>query len=72
MTNQKEVENGQVAAVRIDGEATLKRVYYYPNEGKIILQAANAAYAPLSYSGEELNEISIEGLLIGFTHWMEK
>lgn len=69
---QKEVENGQIAAVRIGGEATLKRVYYYPDEGKIILQAANAAYAPLSYSGEELNEISIEGLLIGFTHWMEK
>lgn len=69
---QKEVENGQIAAVRIGGEATLKRVYYYPDEGKIILQAANAAYAPLSYSGEELNEISIEGLLVGFTHWMEK
>lgn len=69
---QKEVENGQIAAVRIGGEATLKRVYYYPDEGKIILQAANAAYAPLSYAGEELNEISIEGLLIGFTHWMEK
>lgn len=69
---QKEVENGQIAAVRIGGEATLKRVYYYPDEGKIILQAANAAYAPLSYADEELNEISIEGLLIGFTHWMEK
>lgn len=69
---QKEVENGQIAAVRIGGEATLKRVYYYPDEGKIILQAANAAYAPLSYAGEELNEISIEGLLIGFTHWMER
>lgn len=69
---QPEVENGQIAAVRIDGEATLKRVYYYHAEGKVILQAANAAYAPFSYSGEELNEISIEGLLVGFTHWMEK
>ena len=69
---QEEVENGQIAAVRISGEATLKRVYYYHTEGKVILQAANAAYAPLSYSGEELNEISIEGLLIGFTHWMER
>ncbi len=69
---QPEVENGQIAAVRIGSEATLKRVYYYPEEGKIILQAANAAYPPMSYSGEELNEISIEGLLIGFTHWMKK
>lgn len=69
---QPEVENGQIAAVRIGNEATLKRVYYYPEEGKIILQAANAAYPPMSYSGEELNDISIEGLLIGFTHWTEK
>ena len=69
---QPEVENGQIAAVRIGSEATLKRVYYYPEEGKIILQAANAAYPPMSYSGEELNEISIEGLFIGFTHWMKK
>ena len=69
---QPEVENGQIAAVRIGDEATLKRVYYYPDEGKIILQAANATYPPHSYSGEELNDISIEGLLIGFTHWIEK
>lgn len=68
---QEEVENGQIAAIRIDDEATLKRVYYYPEEEKIILQAANAAYPPLSFSKEELEDISIEGLLIGFTHWME-
>lgn len=69
---QEEVENGQIAAVRVGDEATLKRVYYYPEEEKIILQAANAAYPPLSFSKEELEDISIEGLLIGFTHWMEK
>lgn len=69
---QEEVENGQIAAVRVGDEATLKRVYYYPKEEKIILQAANAAYPPLSFSKEELEDISIEGLLIGFTHWMEK
>lgn len=69
---QEEVENGQIAAVRVGDEATLKRVYYYPEEEKIILQAANAAYPPFSFSKEELEDISIEGLLIGFTHWMEK
>lgn len=68
---QSEVENGQIAAVRIGDEATLKRVYYYPEEEKIILQAANDRYAPLAYTGEELNNISIEGLLIGYTHWVE-
>lgn len=69
---QEEVENGQIAAVRIDEEATLKRVYYYPEDTKIVLQPANVAYAPQVYVGEELEAISIEGLLIGFTHWMEK
>lgn len=67
---QPQVENGQIAAVRIGGEATLKRVYYYPEEGKLILQPANAAFPPQSYSGEELNQIAIEGLLLGFVHWM--
>lgn len=67
---QPQVENGQIAAVRIGTEATLKRVYYYPAEKKIILQPANSAYPPLSYTGEELNEIVIEGLLVGYTHWM--
>ena len=67
---QPQVENGQLAAVRIGTEATLKRVYYYPAEKKIILQPANSAYPPLSYTGEELNEIVIEGLLVGYTHWM--
>lgn len=56
--------------MRIGGEATLKRVYYYPEEGKLILQPANAAFPPQSYSGEELNQIAIEGLLLGFVHWM--
>lgn len=67
---QPQVENGQIAAVRIGTDATLKRVYYYPAEKKIILQPANSAYPPLSYTGEELNEIVIEGLLVGYTHWM--
>lgn len=69
---QEEVENGQIAAIRIDDEATLKRVYYYPEDTKVVLQPANVAYAPQVYVGEELDAISIEGLLIGFTHWMEK
>ena len=40
---QPEVENGEIAAVRIDGEATLKRVYYNP--GTLTLMPANPASA---------------------------
>ena len=46
---QPEVENGEIAAVRIDGEATLKRVYYNP--GTLTLMPANPAYAPMIYAG---------------------
>lgn len=60
------VENGEIAAVIIDDEATLKRVYYYKDSGKLILQAENPKYSPLVYIGEELNSIRILGKAIAF------
>ena len=38
---QPEVENGEIAAVMIDNEATLKRVYYYPEKSMLILKPEN-------------------------------
>lgn len=55
------VNNGEIAAVIIGDEATLKRVYYYPDKGKLILNPENPAYEPLVYIGEEINDISILG-----------
>ncbi len=66
--SQPEVENGEIAAVRIGEEATLKRVYYQP--GTLTLVAANAAYAPMIYAGQELEEVRIEGKAVGWTHWL--
>lgn len=63
---QPTVNNGQIAAVIIDDEATLKRVYYYPEKGKLMLQAENPNYEPLMYVGEELNQIHIIGLAVAF------
>lgn len=65
---QPEVENGEIAAVRIDGEATLKRVYYSP--GTLTLMPANPAYAPMIYTGPQLEEVHIEGKAVGWTHWV--
>lgn len=64
---QPEVENGEIAAVRIGDEATLKRVYW--DGTSLMLMPANAKYAPKTYTGEQLNEIQIEGKAVGFTHW---
>ena len=61
---QPQVENGQIAAVLIGEEATLKR--FYQNGDTVTLQAENPAYSPLVYRGEELNEIRVEGRVVGF------
>lgn len=58
--------NGQIAAVRVDGEATLKKVFKY--QDKVVLQPANANYEPLVYIKEEMNNLVIEGIATGFTH----
>lgn len=63
---QPEVESGQIAAVRIDDEATLKKVYYAPDAGRIILRACNPLFSDMVYEGDVLNQIEILGLAVGF------
>ncbi len=63
---QPMVENGEIAAVIINDEATLKRVYYNQGEGKLVLQSENPSYEPFVYVGEELNDISILGKAVAF------
>lgn len=58
------VDNGQIAAVVVGEEVTLKRVYYYPNNNKLILNSENPAFEPLVYIGSELDEIRIIGRAI--------
>ena len=62
---QPEVENGEIAAVRIGEEATLKKVYY--NGRRIILRACNPLYADMEYEGEDLNDVEILGKAVAFT-----
>ena len=64
--SQDMVNNGEIAAVIINDEATLKRVYYYPDESKLILSPENPRYAPLVYIGEELSDIKIIGKAVAF------
>lgn len=64
--SQSAVENGEIAAVILGDEATLKRVYYYPNEKKLVLSPENPRYAPLVYVGRELEEVKIIGKAVAF------
>lgn len=60
------VNNGEIAAVVVDNEATLKRVYYYPEAEKLILTAENPAFPPMVFVGEELASIHILGRAVAF------
>lgn len=60
------VDNGEIAAVIIDNEATLKRVYYYKEENLITLMPENPLFKPLRYQGEELDQIRILGKAVYF------
>lgn len=55
------VDNGDIAAVVIENETTLKRVDYDPGKAQLILWPENPAYRPLIYQGEQLNQIRILG-----------
>lgn len=64
--SQPEVEQGQIAAVRIGEEATLKHCYY--QNGVVQLIADNPSVCPpMVYTGSDLDEIEVEGLAVGFS-----
>ena len=58
---QQAVENGEVAVVLLEDEATLKRVYYYPDAGVLILHAENPRFKDITLTGEQLNTVRILG-----------
>ena len=61
---QPEVEQGEIAAVRIGGEATLK--HFHRQGDAVMLLADNAAVCPpMFYAGEQLSELHIEGKAVG-------
>ena len=63
---QQDVENGEIAAVLIGDEATLKRVFKYPEKNMLVLKAANPDWEDFIYTGEELENIRILGKAVGF------
>lgn len=62
---QETVENGEIAAVLIGTEATLKRVRLFDDH--IVLEPENPMYKPLVYWNEEMNTVRILGKAVAFT-----
>ena len=63
---QSMVENGEIAAVVIEDEATLKRVYYDNTCNRLQLIAENAAYPPMIFEDAQLDQIRILGKAVAF------
>ena len=62
---QDMVENGEIAAVLIDGEATLKRVRLFDDH--ISLEPENPQFRPIVLWEEEMNTVRILGKAVAFT-----
>ena len=62
---QPSVDNGEIAAVLIDGEATLKRVRLFDDH--VSLEPENPMYKPLVYWGDDMNNVHILGKAVAFT-----
>ncbi len=60
---QPEVENGEIAAVRIGEEATLKRVYRHEN--MLELRPENPTFESIILVGEDMGKATIEGKAVG-------
>lgn len=66
---QPTVESGQIAAVLIEDEATLKRVRLYDDH--IVLEPENPTYRPLVFWNEEMSSVTILGLAVAFTSYVK-
>lgn len=62
---QETVDDGEIAAVLIDDEATLKRVRLYDDH--VVLEPENPQYRPIVYWGIDMNAVRILGKAVAFT-----
>lgn len=62
---QDTVDDGQIAAVLIEEEATLKRVHFFSD--RIVLEAANPIFQPIVLWGEDMSQVRIIGKAVAFT-----
>lgn len=66
---QPDVQDGQVAVVIMDGEATLKQVFHIPNGLQLLPE--NRDYSPIIATFDEYDNIRILGIPVGYTRMYE-
>ena len=60
------VANGEIAAIIIEEEATLKRFYYYKDQNMVILKPENPKYEDIVLMGEKLEKVKVLGKAVAF------
>ena len=66
---QEDAVDGQIAAVLIGCEATLKRIHRVPG-GLMLLPENTASFAPQIYQGDEAASVRILGVAVGFVRML--
>ena len=61
---QESVDDGEIAVVLIEDEATVKRVYYDKENNILTLVPENPIYKPMRFTNSQLNQIRIIGKVI--------
>ena len=61
---QDTVDDGEIAVVLIDDEATVKRVYFDRENSILTLIPENPTYKPMRYMGSQLDRIRILGKVV--------
>lgn len=65
---QTTVENGQIAVVLVDDEATLKR--FYRTKDGVILKPENSKYEPLFFTHRDFRQVRVLGRVVMFQSWL--
>lgn len=58
------VDNGEIAVVLVEDEATVKRVYYDRENNILTLVPENPTHRPMRYTGADLEQIRILGKVV--------
>ena len=68
--NIKQTEGNGIYVVSVENTLLVKRVDFNPANKTIELKSANPNYAPRRFSGNELEDIRIEGRVVATYHRM--